>query len=234
MIGADPTRPMELSRWMDASMRGHPYVKSPLDVACWDILGQATGQPVCVLLGGRYGNDFALYRAISQESPEDMAASCREHRAAGYTKFQLKVGGDPDTDIERSPATSGCSRRVRADAAHSTPPARSARPLRRAALERAQRRREPLRPHADAVVCPCEGATVGQVSAMPSQLGLDVPARRSRPSTRCGMGPCQGRYCEPLVEPPRRARRAHAARAAAPARLHAPRHGRRDRRRDSR
>ncbi len=53
--------------------KGHPYVKSAIDIACWDILGKATGQPVCVLLGGRYGEDFVLYRAISQEAPEAMA-----------------------------------------------------------------------------------------------------------------------------------------------------------------
>jgi len=50
-------------------LRGHPYVKSALDVACWDILGKVTGQPVVTLLGGRRGESFALYRAISQESP---------------------------------------------------------------------------------------------------------------------------------------------------------------------
>ena len=27
-------------------MKGHPYVKSGIDVACWDILGQASGLPV--------------------------------------------------------------------------------------------------------------------------------------------------------------------------------------------
>lgn len=101
LLGADPTRPVEIGHWMDRAMRGHNYVKSPIDVACWDLFGQAAGQPVCHLLGGRYGDDVALYRAISQESPEAMANSCREYRAAGYTKFQLKVGGDPDTDIDR-------------------------------------------------------------------------------------------------------------------------------------
>src|SRR5438270_9426663 len=40
--------------------RSHPYVKSGIDVACWDILGQSAGLPVCVLLGGRYGEDVAL------------------------------------------------------------------------------------------------------------------------------------------------------------------------------
>jgi L-alanine-DL-glutamate epimerase-like enolase superfamily enzyme len=87
-------------------MRGHPYVKSAIDMACWDILGQAAGQPVATLLGGRCGADFALYRAISQDTPENMAARVAGYRAEGYKKFQLKVGGDPDTDIERIRAVS--------------------------------------------------------------------------------------------------------------------------------
>jgi len=86
---------------MDRAMRGHPYVKSAIDMACWDILGKVCGQPVVTLLGGRYGESFRLYRAISQESPEAMAGKVEKYRAEGYTKFQLKVGGDPDTDIRR-------------------------------------------------------------------------------------------------------------------------------------
>jgi L-alanine-DL-glutamate epimerase-like enolase superfamily enzyme len=82
-------------------MRGHPYVKSALDMACWDLLGQTTGQPLCQLMGGRHGDDFLLYRAISQDTPEVMAESVARYRAEGYRKFQLKVGGDPVTDIER-------------------------------------------------------------------------------------------------------------------------------------
>ena len=101
LIGEDPTKLLPLNRLMDAALQGHPYVKSGIDMACWDILGQASGQPVCELLGGRYGDDFVLYRAISQRSPEEMATNVGEHRADGYTRFQLKVGGDPDVDVER-------------------------------------------------------------------------------------------------------------------------------------
>jgi cis-L-3-hydroxyproline dehydratase len=90
-----------INRQMDHAMRGHAYVKSAFDVACWDILGQVTGQPLVTLLGGRYGEEFALYRAIAQDAPEQMARMVARYRAEGYTKFQLKVGGDPDTDIER-------------------------------------------------------------------------------------------------------------------------------------
>jgi L-alanine-DL-glutamate epimerase-like enolase superfamily enzyme len=101
LIGLDPTALGLLNGRMDAALRGHPYVKSALDMACWDILGKVAGLPVVTLLGGRYGETFPLYRAISQESPQAMAEKVVLYRAQGYTKFQLKVGGDPDTDIER-------------------------------------------------------------------------------------------------------------------------------------
>ena len=101
LIGENPTELGKLNRRMDAAMLGHPYVKSAIDIACWDILGKAANQPVCVLLGGRYGDDVGLYRAISQESPEAMAGKVAGYRAEGYRRFQLKVGGDPLVDIER-------------------------------------------------------------------------------------------------------------------------------------
>lgn len=101
LLGFDPRELAKLNQRMDAALKGHPYVKSGIDIACWDILGKATGLPVCVLMGGRFGEAVRLYRAISQESPEEMARKVAGYRAEGYTRFQLKVGGDPDVDIER-------------------------------------------------------------------------------------------------------------------------------------
>ncbi len=111
LIGVNPTELGAVNRRMDQLMRGHPYVKSAIDVACWDILGKVSGQSVATLLGGRYGVDFPLYRAISQDTPERMAANVTGYRAEGYTKFQLKVGGDPDVDIERIRAVAAQMRR---------------------------------------------------------------------------------------------------------------------------
>ena len=101
LLGENPLHLEKLNRLMDQAMKGHPYVKSAIDVACWDILGKVSGLPVSSLLGGAYGEDFVLYRAISQESPEEMAKKIAGYREEGYRRFQLKVGGDPDTDIER-------------------------------------------------------------------------------------------------------------------------------------
>ncbi|MZR32266.1 cis-3-hydroxy-L-proline dehydratase [Sneathiella litorea] len=105
LIGQNPLALNEINRVMDSSLRGHPYAKAPIDIACWDILGKTTGQPVYMLLGGAMQEDVALYRAISQESPEQMAAKISGYSAEGYTKFQLKVGGDANEDIERIRAT---------------------------------------------------------------------------------------------------------------------------------
>jgi cis-L-3-hydroxyproline dehydratase len=101
LIGHDPTQVGVMSRLMDRHLKGHPYVKSPIDMACWDILGKVTGMPVSTLLGGRHGEAIQCYRAISQDTPERMTESVAFYRADGYRRFQLKVGSDVTTDIAR-------------------------------------------------------------------------------------------------------------------------------------
>lgn len=101
LIGEDPVQLARVNAVMDAALLGHPYVKSALDMACWDIAGKVAGQPVCHLLGGRFGESVALYRAISQKPAEEMAENVAQYRAEGYRKFQLKVGGDAMQDIAR-------------------------------------------------------------------------------------------------------------------------------------
>lgn len=101
LLGLNPTETGKLNQIMDQYLKGHAYVKSPIDIACWDIKGQLTGLPVCEMLGGRYGDDFVLYRAISQVEPDAMAANVKQYRDEGYRRFQLKVGGNPDEDIQR-------------------------------------------------------------------------------------------------------------------------------------
>lgn len=107
LLGASPLELGRLNRRMDTVLKGHPYVKSAIDMACWDILGQVAGMPVCELMGGRYGEEFDLYRAISKDTPDAMAAKVTAYRGEGYRKFQLKVGSDVETDIARIRAVRG-------------------------------------------------------------------------------------------------------------------------------
>jgi L-alanine-DL-glutamate epimerase-like enolase superfamily enzyme len=101
LLGLDPRELARVNLVMDQTLKGHPYVKSALDMACWDLLGKSAGLPVCTLIGGRFGEAVDLYRAISQEAPDAMAARVASYRAEGYRKFQLKVGGAVEDDIAR-------------------------------------------------------------------------------------------------------------------------------------
>ena len=101
LLGEDPTALGPINHRMDRALLGHPYVKSAIDMACWDLLGKSSGKSVCDLMGGRFGDSVALYRAISQQPAAEMAENVAGHRADGYTRFQLKVGGDPGEDIDR-------------------------------------------------------------------------------------------------------------------------------------
>ena len=84
LLGADPTKLSEINGIMDKALKGHPYVKSALDMACWDILGKIANLPVCELLGGRFEDKFPLYRAISQDTPERMAKNVEGYINQGY------------------------------------------------------------------------------------------------------------------------------------------------------
>lgn len=101
LIGFDPRELLKLNHRMDAALKGHPYVKSGIDIACWDILGKATQLPVCTLIWAAALVRYRADCAISQLPPDEMAANVASYRVQGYTRFQLKVGGDPDLDILR-------------------------------------------------------------------------------------------------------------------------------------
>ena len=101
LIGRDPRQLGPINALMDHELKGHAYVKSALDLACWDILGKATGVPCYVLLGGKHQDRIRIYKLISRADPDTMAAKLAAHQEEGYTRFQMKVGDDPDRDIER-------------------------------------------------------------------------------------------------------------------------------------
>jgi L-alanine-DL-glutamate epimerase-like enolase superfamily enzyme len=81
---------------------GQQAAKSPIDIACWDILGKAAGMPVAQLLGGVLQQDFPLYEAIPLGAPEEMARFAASRQADGVNAFQVKVGNEPRQDVART------------------------------------------------------------------------------------------------------------------------------------
>lgn len=107
LIGQDPRCLDHINRLMDVTLPGHSYVKSPVDVACWDILGQFAGMPLWQLLGGSEPSAVLVNSSISTGTPDQMLALIEKAAAKGYTVHSAKVGGtDVEADIERIEAIS--------------------------------------------------------------------------------------------------------------------------------
>jgi len=101
VIGLDPRAVQRVYDAMDGALKGHDYAKSALDMACWDVLGRASGLALRDLLGGGYREQLPVYVGIGIGTPERMRESCERARASGYRRIQLKVGSDVPTDIAR-------------------------------------------------------------------------------------------------------------------------------------
>jgi cis-L-3-hydroxyproline dehydratase len=101
LLGLEPMHCAVVNARLDEELNGHPYAKSALDMACWDLAGRLAGVRVCDLLGGRLADTLDVYRAISLGEPEAMAEQARRFAEAGYRRLQVKVGEDPTTDVER-------------------------------------------------------------------------------------------------------------------------------------
>ena len=65
---------------------------SGIDIALWDILGKATGQPVSRLLGGIYRDRVRPYCSLLMEQPARMSDVLAEYRARGFTAFKIGWG----------------------------------------------------------------------------------------------------------------------------------------------
>ncbi|MEL6645608.1 MAG: enolase C-terminal domain-like protein [Pseudomonadota bacterium] len=101
LLGQDPRQVSKIELIMDHTVQGHGYAKAPFDAACWDILGQSCDQPVWMLLGGKLTDGAPMYRVAPQRATEETLAEMERYRAEGYRQFQIKVGGDWTSDIDR-------------------------------------------------------------------------------------------------------------------------------------
>ncbi len=101
VLGLDPRKILDVERAMDLALPGHLYAKSPIDMACWDIAGQAAGMPIADLMGGGGRAPVPIASSVGATTVEETREVMNRYRARGYVAHSVKIGGDPARDIER-------------------------------------------------------------------------------------------------------------------------------------
>jgi len=80
------------------------YAISAVDIALWDCIGRAAGQPVYKLLGGAHRQQVTpyatgFYRIKDGRYPQDAITEARWHLDAGFAAMKLKTGFGVEADI---------------------------------------------------------------------------------------------------------------------------------------
>ena len=101
LLGHDPRALNRIARLMDTVFKGHPYIKSALDMACWDLAARSADMPLVTLLGGADSETAELYKVVTHAPVETMAATAARIVAEGFGRLQVKVGGNVRDDIDR-------------------------------------------------------------------------------------------------------------------------------------
>jgi L-alanine-DL-glutamate epimerase-like enolase superfamily enzyme len=97
-LGENPLEPERVSETLHANTfwmgRGGSvtHTISGIDIAMWDILGKATGQPVGRLLGGRYRDRVTPYASLLMCEPGAMAEQLTSVREQGFRAFKIGWG----------------------------------------------------------------------------------------------------------------------------------------------
>jgi D-galactarolactone cycloisomerase len=90
--GRNPLHVQRLWEELYPAIGGQPdQMLGGIDVALWDILGKACGQPIYRLLGGSEA-PIAVYIAPSMKQPEVIAEECAQYLAQGYRAIKLRIG----------------------------------------------------------------------------------------------------------------------------------------------
>lgn len=100
IAGANPLDMEAIHGRMDARVHGNSYAKAAIDFACYDLAGKALGVPVTQLLGGRVRDRIPLAWAVGLGTVGEMVAEAAQYADAGFGTIKLKIGRDPELDLE--------------------------------------------------------------------------------------------------------------------------------------
>lgn len=98
--GLDPLDIATIHGRMDKVIKGHPYAKAALDIACYDAAGKALGVPVSSLLGGRHRDGIEVAHSLGIMELDRCFAEAEEAVAEGARTIKCKTGLDAERDVE--------------------------------------------------------------------------------------------------------------------------------------
>lgn len=99
--GEDPRDIERLTAKMRRAVAGHPFTKSGIEIALWDILGKVAGLPVYRLLGGPVRERVPIKMSVSGAEPERAAELALWAMNKGLKALKVKVGIEPEADLVR-------------------------------------------------------------------------------------------------------------------------------------
>lgn len=71
-----------------------------IELALWDAIGKAAGQPLHRILGGAVHDSIRYFGFVQGESPQELSAHARELKSQGFQVLYVKTGRGNDLDIE--------------------------------------------------------------------------------------------------------------------------------------
>lgn len=101
VLGLDPRKVLDVERAMDLALPAHLYAKSPIDMACWDVAGQAAGLPIADLMGGGSRTPRPIASSVGAKTVDETRTVMERYRNRGYVAHSVKIGGDVEHDIAR-------------------------------------------------------------------------------------------------------------------------------------
>jgi muconate cycloisomerase len=99
VAGCDPGQPGVLHARMDKVIKGHPYAKAAVDIACFDAAGKALGVSVADLLGGRLRDGIEVAHSLGIMDLDRCYAEAEQAVAEGARTIKCKTGLDPERDV---------------------------------------------------------------------------------------------------------------------------------------
>src|ERR1019366_9297052 len=97
--GCDPLELGVIHGRMDSVIKGHPYAKAAVDMACYDAAGRALGVSVSALLGGRVRQGIEVAHSLGIMDLDDCYLEAEEAVAEGARTIKCKTGLDPERDV---------------------------------------------------------------------------------------------------------------------------------------